>query len=361
MAYNKIFFENSHNGAKKEAPVGFSWTTFLRLFMRPAIFFLLVFSIFGCGKAELSRSSAKDMIQGSPKLKALTQSLPLNSAAGGKARALDILSRNGALTPKGSKLFSKFNYTEATLVQPVSPPNVDITGMASVPMAEDMKEVQFDLAFQLPPAIKRFAASGGKGVAHFRRYDDGWRLAEVNISMSSEPYPLTAQEQNEEQSEISAVASEILKRKSDLQKLVEKSRTPKKEIMKFSTGEVFFSGRGAWPNDVNGVVLHDTEIYVDVTPPPAAQSFGRSAGGPIHFPFKITSYMKYDQCLPRDPGLKIKTYAFLLLSDSYDSYTNQLHFPKKETCMEFKQKFEGAYQNWRNTYSEVFNSLAELQ
>lgn len=329
--------------------------------IRPAIFFLLAFSILGCGKAELSRSSAKDMIQGSQELKALSQNVRLNSATVGKARALDILSRNGALTPKGSKLFSKFNYGEATLVQPVSPPNVDITGMASVPMAEDMKEVQFNLAFQYPPAIKRFAAKVGGGVAHFRRYDDGWRLESVNISKSNEPYPLTAQEQNEEQSEISAVASEILKRKSDLQKLVEESRTPKKEIMKFSTGEVFFSGRGALANNVNGVVLHDTEIYVDVLPPPAAQSFGRSAGGPIHFPFKITSYMKYDQCLPHSPGLNIKTYAFSLLSDSYDSYTNQLHFPKSETCMEFKQKFEEAYQNWRNTYSAAFNSLAELQ
>lgn len=329
--------------------------------IRPVIFFLLAFSIFGCGKAELSRSSAKDMIQSSPKLKALTQSLPLNSAAVGKARALDILSRNGALTPKGHKLFSKFNYTEATLVQPVSPPTVDITGMVSVPMTEDMKEVQFDLALQLPPALKRFAVSGGKGVAHFRRYDDGWRLEKVNFSMSREPFPLTAQEQNEQQSEISAVASEILKRKSDLQKLVEESRTPKKEITKFSTGEVFFSGRGARANYVNSVVLHDTEIYVDVSTPSAGQSFGRSAGGLRHFPFKTTSYMKYDQCRPHTPGLNITTYAFSLLSDSYDSYPNQLHFPKRETCMEFKQKFEGAYQNWRNTYSEAFSSLAELQ
>lgn len=335
---------------------------YISFLFRSAIL-LLVFSLMGCGKAELSRSSAKDMIQGSAELKELSQKLPLSSTADSKARALNILSPNGALTSKGSQLFSKFAYDEATLVQPVSPPSVEITGIATVPMAEDMKEVQFDLAFQLPPAIKRFAVSGGKGVAHFRRYDDGWRLDGVRISFSSEPYPLTAQDQNEEQSEISAVASEILKRKSDLQKLVDESQTPKREIVKFSTGEVFFVGRGARANDVNSVVLHDTEIYVDVTSPPAGQSFGRSAGGLRHFPFKITSYMKYDQCRPSNPGpgLNITTYAFSLLSDSYDSYPNQLHFPNRETCIEFKQQFEGAYQNWRNTYSEAINTLAELK
>lgn len=34
MAYNIIFFENSHTGAKKEAPVGFSWTSlFFNIFV----------------------------------------------------------------------------------------------------------------------------------------------------------------------------------------------------------------------------------------------------------------------------------------------------------------------------------------
>jgi len=37
MAYNKIFFENSHTGAKKEAPVGFSWTTFFFGFFVPMV------------------------------------------------------------------------------------------------------------------------------------------------------------------------------------------------------------------------------------------------------------------------------------------------------------------------------------
>lgn len=37
MANNKIYFEHPHTGAKKEAPVGFSWTTFFFGFF-PALF-----------------------------------------------------------------------------------------------------------------------------------------------------------------------------------------------------------------------------------------------------------------------------------------------------------------------------------
>lgn len=180
--------------------------------IRSAIFMLLAFSLLGCGKADLSRSSAKDMIQGSPELKALSQNVRLNSAAASKAHALDVLNGNGALTPKGAKFFSRFSDAGATLAQPISLPDVEVTGITSVPMAEDMKEVQFNLTFQYPPVIKRFATKVSGGVAQFRRYDDGWRLEKVNISASNEPYPLTAQEASDEQVETLAVAIEQAKR-----------------------------------------------------------------------------------------------------------------------------------------------------
>lgn len=35
MAYNKIFFEHQQSGAQKEAPVGFSWTSFFFGFFVP--------------------------------------------------------------------------------------------------------------------------------------------------------------------------------------------------------------------------------------------------------------------------------------------------------------------------------------
>lgn len=317
--------------------------------IRSAIFLLMAFSLLGCGKAELSRSSAKDMIQGSQELKALSQNVRLNSAAAGKARTLDILSPNGALTPNGSKLFSKFNYGEATLVQPVSPPNVDITGMASVPMAEDMKEVQFDLAVQLPPAIKRFAVSGGKGVAHFRRYDDGWRLEGVKISLSSEPYPLTTQEVNDEQAEASAVASARAKLKADLQKLVEESRIPKHEILKVVTGDVFLGNQ-----NIRELAIYDTEVLMATLPSAFDQ------GGSSHILFDNIQLIRgggYSAC--HEDAYGVHGYSLsLFLNRGNEQY---FKFPKEANCYEFKRKLEEAIQSWQNTYSAAFKSLAELQ
>lgn len=317
--------------------------------IRPAIFFLLFFSMLGCGKAELSRSSAKDMIQGSQELKALSQNVRLNSATAGKARALGIISRNGALTPKGSKLFSKFNYGEATLVQPVSPPNVDITGIASVPMAEDMKEVQFNLAFQYPPAIKRFAAKVGGGVAHFRRYDDGWRLESVNISASNEPYPLTAQDVSDEQAEVSAVADERAKLKADLQKFVEGSRIPKHEILKVVTGDVFLGNQ-----NIRELAIYDTEVLMATLPSAFDQ------GGSSHILFDNIQLIRgggYSAC--HEDGYGVHGYSLsLFLNRGNEQY---FKFPKEANCYAFKRKLEEAIQSWRNTYSAAFNSLAELQ
>lgn len=56
MAYTNIIFENPHNGAIKEAPVGFSWTVFFFGFFPPlfrgdwkwaVIIFLLAVVTFG--------------------------------------------------------------------------------------------------------------------------------------------------------------------------------------------------------------------------------------------------------------------------------------------------------------------------
>ncbi len=324
----------------------------LSFLIRPAVFLLLVLGLLGCGKADLSRSSAKDMIQGSQELRGLSQNLPLNSAAGGKTRVLDILNRNGALTPNGLKLFSTFDYSVATLAQPVSPPNVEITGIAAVPMVEDMKEVHFDVALlRLPPEVKRFAANGGKGVAHFRRYDDGWRLEKVKLSMSREPYPLTPQEQSDEQAEIAAGLAEWAKRSADLQKLVDQSRIPENKILEFAEGGIFFVRAGQLLGgvvQVNSLVLYDTEVSVYFI----AES--------IQFWFGDNTYVDQNQCATQPPGgyLTIESYKLSLTSNAY---ADRLIFSKKEECLEFKQKFEESLQNWRNTYATAFSALAELQ
>lgn len=333
--------------------------------IRSSIFILLALSLIGCGKKELDRSSAKTMIESSTKLKVLAQNLPLNSAARGKARALDMLNRNGALTPKGLKLFSKFNNAGATLVHPASLPSVDVTGITSVPMAEDMKEVQFEFAFQFPPEIKRFAAKGGKGVAHFRRYDDGWRMEGVNVSISNEPYPLTVQEANDELADLSAVANERAKLKADLQKLVEQSRVPKQSTLKFVTGDMIYSY--ASDHDIKELTLFDTEISLDVLPSPYEKS-GSSSHiwfGDIKELSKYYSASNFCSATVQDLGWRGREhlfrniYAVILVMNSGAKLV--FKFPKEEKCHEFNNKFTDALQSWRDTYSAAFKSLAELQ
>ncbi len=332
--------------------------------IRFSLLILIALSLLGCGKKELDRSSAKTMIESSAKLKELTQNLPLNSVAGGKARALDMLSRNGALTPKGLKLFSKFNNAGATLVHPVNLPSVDVTGITSVPMAEDMKEVQFEFVFQLPPEIKRFAAKGGKGVAHFRRYDDGWRMEGVNISISKEPYPLSPQEQNDELADLSAVANERAKIKTDLQKLIEQSRVPKQSTLKFVTGDVVYSY--ASEHDVKELTLFDTEIYLDLMPSPYDKGGSSHIWfGNIKEPGKDYSASNFCKMIVQDLGWRKREHLFRNIYEVGLELNSGAKFNfiflKEEKCHEFNKKFSDALQNWRDTYSVAFKSLAELQ
>lgn len=332
------------------------YTSFL---IRSAILLLLTFSLAGCGKTDLSRSSAKDMIQGSTELKALTQKMQLNPDAGHIARLLDVLNSKGVLTPKGTQLFSKIEYGEATLVHPLNPPVIEVTGITSVPMSEDMKEVQFNLTFQYPPAIKRYAAKIRGGVAGFRRYDDGWRLEKVNISIASEPQPLTAQEERDVETEAKAVASERTKLKADLQKLVEESRIPKREILKFAAGDVVY--RYASEQDMNSLILWDTQIYIDLLP----GAWGTKGGSSVIWFGDIGTTPLGCVVQKLDRGWRGRehiyqdfyVWKFKHIRGAEFSYL----FVKEAHCSEFNTKFYEAYQNWRNDYWGAISSLAELQ
>lgn len=333
--------------------------------VRSSVFILMMFNLIGCGNRELDRVSAKTMIEGNVKLKELTQNVPLNSAAVGKARALDILGRNGALTPKGLKLFSRFNHAEAALVHPVALPDVDIAGITSAPMSDDKREVQFVLTFQYPPEIRRFAAKGSEGVATFRRYDDGWQLEGVNVFILKEPYPLTAQEVRDEQTEALSVANERAKLKADIQKRVELSRAPKQSILKFVTGDMICSC--ASDHDIKEMTLFDTEIYLDVMPSPYEKSgkFLHLRFGDIRELGKYYGASNFCSAKAQDSGWRVREhlfrniYAVTLVMNSGANIV--LKFSKEENCREFSKKFTDAVQSWRNTYTPVFKSLAELQ
>lgn len=85
-----------------------------------------------------------------------------------------------------------------TLATPLRRTVTQVTGIASpvtalVVESSSMKEVQFEWAYVgAEGVIKRLAAQGGTGVAILRKFDDGWRLAEIKTTDTDKPFILTA-------------------------------------------------------------------------------------------------------------------------------------------------------------------------
>lgn len=327
-------------------------------FIRIAFIVLLAMGLWGCGKGELDRSAATDLLQNNEKIKALSLRVPLHQGAIRQAGELDILDKKGALTPKGAKLFSKFEYGEATLVQPLPPPIIEVTGIASVPMSEDMKVAQFNLASRYTPAIKRFAAKTGKSEAIFRRYDDGWRLEKVEIATSSEAYPLTAQERGEVDAEAAAVAAEKAKFIEELEKKVAASRVGSQVLFQNMSGDVVY--KYASEHVVHNLTLMDTEIYVGYHP----GSWG-APGGALSIWFgDIVATPLACKLQKQDRGWRGREHIyqdiFVWEMKRKGGAQFSLVFSAEEKCGEFNTKFYEAYTNWRNEYWGAISSLAEL-
>jgi hypothetical protein len=71
---------------------------------------------------------------------------------------------------------------------------VTVTGIAG-DRNSGIREVQFTWRYGDPPRLLRnVAIEGGAGVAIFKHFDDGWRLAQVLVNHSDRPYPRTEDE-----------------------------------------------------------------------------------------------------------------------------------------------------------------------
>lgn len=342
-----------------------------------AISFVLACGLAGCGKGDLSRSSAKDMLLASKEVQALSKTVTLSTTAGEKANSLGIIepkliqsplgSRQyeWVLSAKGKKLFSAFDGREATLVQPIALPVIEVTGITNIPLEENGREVQFNLTQQYSPEIKRLAAYIHSGKATFRRYDDGWRLESASIGerflaggLNREPYPLTNQEKYDEQVEVAAVSEERGRHKANLQMLVEKSKIPNQEILRYQTGDLIV--QIASKQDVQEFVLYDTEIYVAPIP-----VFG-GIGGAVHI--WLGDFMKFDNGeYPEPPfcgekilyrgngGVKQASYNLNVRTNRNNVY--RFYFARIGDCQQLRQKFEETLQAWSTKYGPALNEL----
>ncbi|HEV7406719.1 MAG TPA: hypothetical protein VGO11_27460 [Chthoniobacteraceae bacterium] len=148
-------------------------------------------------KDSLSRSEAKTKIEASPDLHALERTIPMYPDAFLQGPRQGLWDSNGRLTTKGQRNFSSTDGLKFSLKAPTSITTV-ITGITDVPLAQNLKEVQFDWTYsEMPSVARRFAVLGGNGLAHFQLFDDGWRLREVTFQHSTVPFVMSPGERQE--------------------------------------------------------------------------------------------------------------------------------------------------------------------
>lgn len=211
-----------------------------------SLFFLMVsfcLLLAACGSGKLTRQKAAEHIEKSKKLTKEMDYIYLNSRAPKKGVKLEIwkrFSNKFKLSEKGKKYFSAVGDTfffsgsyRAKLVTPTEI-NVEVTGIVDAPKEYGGKQVNFVWSYlNLPSVVKRFAVKGGEGKAHFKKYDDGWRIEKLEYKYSKDPAELTDRELAEEKKEISKIAEAKKKEADRLKKLVEKSKKQRKILGNF--------------------------------------------------------------------------------------------------------------------------------
>lgn len=166
----------------------------------------VLFLLVGCGRSELTRSSAIDMLSHSAKFSPKTPTLKLSLAelqcglkegwwaeAPHHKRNLEeaLFAFHLQVTPKGKSAFGELSASysssypaEVTLSKEYSRTVTEITGITDfTPPLEGWtgKEVRFNWQWnwdQIPEMARRCLTPRPQqsGTAAFRRYDDGWRL-----------------------------------------------------------------------------------------------------------------------------------------------------------------------------------------
>jgi len=227
--------------------------------------FLLLIGLYGCGKKDLSRPDAEKLIHSSDKISQFARviSVQPDTLTKGQAEGAWKILNNGAtlLGEKARKSITSVGYNGIELVNPTMI-DVKVTGIADVPVSENMKEAQFTWAYvELPSLVKRFAFQGGSGSASFRLFDDGWRLENVQIQVSNVPVVLSPKEQEEELADIQAEDARIRLAIEQQAKHIQDSRVPTKVIETFSFPTFTNLGNKAWEKPImQNIVVTDVDV-----------------------------------------------------------------------------------------------------
>ncbi len=155
-------------------------------------FVLILLGAIACSN-QLTRPKAEQLINDRPDFAstskiALTESgIKRDGLDAGALEGLWILkSGRRQLTEKGGQFFAD---TTGALVHPATRRVVEVTGIADVPGAQNLKEVDFTWKYKdLPDVVERYtgqSATPDTGEAVMQLFDDGWRVQQLNFQESS--------------------------------------------------------------------------------------------------------------------------------------------------------------------------------
>ena len=160
---------------------------------------LTISTISACGRNELSRAGAADLLQAHPAMVSLRSQAWLGALQDGID--LDVWDSQWVLSARGSEFFQSVGPGQGLLTAQLAV-NIEVTGIAP---STDITEVQFRWTYEnTSPELRSLIVSGGTGIATTRRFDDGWRLESVSVGRDK-PIPLTAGER----AQLSSVFAEI--------------------------------------------------------------------------------------------------------------------------------------------------------
>lgn len=299
---------------------------------------LMVFGLLveSCSSGSLTRSTASKIISQSTEF---TEKIMRLSTRIGAATDWD--AHGGWNNPKLKADFSTFNRAslggDLELKTPAKRVIKEVTGIAQIPGAQGMKEVQFSWAYSpLSKMAKRYAHVEGTGVAVFRIYDNGWRIDRLDLSYSADPPKYSQAELEEIQTEINTETARAKTAKLEAEKK-ETERLRRVEESKRATREIWsgFTIKGAHRNGktITPAKLSDVSVTYE---------HWAIASGPKEHWFGTIKEIDFS------PGDSTWAPSVILRFTQYGS--DSLYFQSVAEQQSFLSKINAAYSAWWNRY-----------
>jgi len=324
--------------ATKAVPIGIA----------SAILIVLAIGFFAITKQQqqLTRDNAASLISNFGTVSRLKGEMLLNDQGLAKGTRQGMWDRNRGLTPAGMELFSSVDYSSLKLKAPVDLA-VSVTGITDAPIAAGVKEAQFIWEYRGAPAkVRRYTVGGGRGAALLRRYDDGWRVEEVQFDSAYKPAAAqspeeVAQEQTEEADRLAQERAREQREQAEKQRvaaLVERSQRATREVRTFQL--IGMNPYRNQPWDAK-VTVTDVSVVID-----SKTEFGR--GSETHWYGHVADVVAEPTALViRRNGAGNRIMRAMILDRIYSQNQAQTN--------EAVAVIRSELQKWRGQFSEVMD------